>query len=88
MAQALKRLSAKAVENAKPKGEIPRFLPDGGGLYLQVSATGTKSWMFRYAINGRERQMGLGSLSAHDPQRKSWPPIRSPRRRSTGCPPE
>jgi integrase len=66
MAQTLKRLSAKAVQNAKPRGRIPYFLPDGGGLYLQVSATGTKSWMFRYAINGRERQMGLGSLDAVD----------------------
>jgi integrase len=66
MAQTLKRLSAKAVQNAKPNGKIPRFVPDGGGLYLQVSATGTKSWMFRYAINGRERQMGLGSLDAVD----------------------
>jgi hypothetical protein len=66
MAQTLKRLSAKAVQSAKPHGRIPHFVPDGGGLYLQVSATGTKSWMFRYAINGRERQMGLGSLSAVD----------------------
>jgi integrase len=66
MAQTLKRLSAKAVQNAKAMGSIPRFLPDGGGLYLQVSATGTKSWMFRYSINGRERQMGLGSLEAVD----------------------
>jgi integrase len=38
---------------------------DGGGLYLVTSA-GTngavnKSWIFRYADDGRERQMGLGS---------------------------
>jgi integrase len=66
MAQTLKRLSAKTVQNAKAKGSIPRFLPDGGGLYLQISATGTKSWMFRFSINGRERQMGLGSLDAVD----------------------
>src|ERR1700733_6032620 len=66
MAQTLKRLSAKAVQNAKPRGNIPYFLPDGGGLYLQVSSTGSKSWMFRFAINGRERQMGLGSLDAVD----------------------
>lgn len=35
---------------------------DGGGLYLQVSRTGTKSWIFRFAMNGREREMGLGPL--------------------------
>jgi hypothetical protein len=40
---------------------------DGGGLYLQVTKTASgrlnKSWVFRYAIVGRERQMGLGSLT-------------------------
>jgi integrase len=40
---------------------------DGGGLYLQVTegADGTprKSWLFRYTVGGRERQMGLGPLS-------------------------
>jgi integrase len=39
---------------------------DGGGLYLQVtqSADGTlrRSWLYRYVLHGRERQMGLGSL--------------------------
>lgn len=41
---------------------------DGGGLYLQVTAGKqerqlNKSWLFRFALRGRERQMGLGSLS-------------------------
>ena len=35
---------------------------DGGGLYLQVSPTGTKSWIFRFTLDGREREMGLGPL--------------------------
>jgi integrase len=38
---------------------------DGGGLYLQVTeAKGKvrKSWIFRYTMNGRAREMGLGSL--------------------------
>ena len=39
---------------------------DGGGLYLQVTVGAggrlNKSWLFRYAIDKRERQMGLGSL--------------------------
>jgi integrase len=38
--------------------------PDGGGLYLQVGATGTRSWIFRFTLGGRERAMGLGP--AHD----------------------
>lgn len=35
---------------------------DGGGLWLQVSKWGTKAWQFRYMLNGRARQMGLGSI--------------------------
>jgi integrase len=34
---------------------------DGAGLYLQVTATG-RSWIFRYPLAGRRREMGLGSL--------------------------
>src|SRR5262252_1858660 len=39
---------------------------DGGGLYLQVTAGKeqgkfNKSWLFRYKLTRRERQMGLGS---------------------------
>jgi len=36
---------------------------DGGGLWLQVTPAGTKSWLFRFMLDGRARQMGLGSLS-------------------------
>ena len=35
---------------------------DGHGLWLQVSRYGTKAWLFRYAREGRERQMGLGAV--------------------------
>ena len=40
----------------------PGFHGDGGNLYLQVSPTGTKSWVLRYQIAGRQRWMGLGPL--------------------------
>ena len=33
---------------------------DGNGLYLQVAANGTKSWIYRYQLDGRRRSMGLG----------------------------
>ena len=52
------RLSARAVETKATRG---RFA-DGGGLFLQVSKWGTKSWIFRFERNGRERHMGLGPL--------------------------
>lgn len=33
---------------------------DGGGLYLNVKATGARSWVFVYRFDGRRREMGLG----------------------------
>jgi hypothetical protein len=42
----------------------PGMHADGAGLYLQVSESGAKSWIYRYSIRGKGREMGLGSLSA------------------------
>src|SRR5262249_28595223 len=47
-----------AVEVAKAKG--PRVLHDGGGLYLRVSTRDAKSWVFRFQLDGKRRDMGLG----------------------------
>ena len=47
-----------AVEVAKAKG--PAVLHDGGGLYLRVSGSGAKSWVFRFQLDGKRRDMGLG----------------------------
>lgn len=30
------------------------------GLTLQITATGARSWLFRYRFNGRRREAGLG----------------------------
>ena len=55
------RLSQLAVNGARAGMHA-----DGGGLYLQVTRAASgrlnKSWLFRYGVDGRERQMGLGSL--------------------------
>lgn len=37
---------------------------DGGGLYLTVSATGAKSWVFMWTRGGKRREMGLGPYPA------------------------
>ena len=54
------RLSSVRVKNAKVGMHC-----DGGGLYLQCTqgadSSVRRSWLFRYAVKGRERQMGLGS---------------------------
>ena len=36
---------------------------DGAGLYLRVTQEGTKSWVFRFMLDGRPRWMGLGPVS-------------------------
>ena len=59
MARAVNRLNAIKVKNAKKPG----YYPDGGGLYLKVTASGSKSWIFRYALGGRERHLGLGAIT-------------------------
>ena len=33
---------------------------DGGGLYLNVTASGAKSWVFMWVVNGKRHEMGLG----------------------------
>ena len=37
---------------------------DGDGLYLQVAPGDTKSWLFRYTLRGKAREMGLGALGS------------------------
>lgn len=52
------KLSATGVAKLK----TPGYFGDGGGLWLQVSPAGTKSWIFRYTLQGRSREMGVGAL--------------------------
>jgi integrase len=56
MARTIGKLTALAVTQAKRRG----YYGDGGGLFLQVSATGAKSWVFRFKQAGKLREMGLG----------------------------
>src|SRR6267378_2398124 len=58
MTRAIERLKPKQIPSIK----APGYYADGGGLVLQVSESGSKSWIFRYMIGGRAREMGLGSV--------------------------
>lgn len=60
MAKTIGKLTALKIARELPKG----MHADGAGLYLHVSASGTKSWIYRYSIRGKAREMGLGSLTA------------------------
>jgi integrase len=58
---ASEKLTALKVDRAR----TPGLLNDGKGLYLRIAAGKagvTKSWVFRFMITGRAREMGLGSL--------------------------
>ena len=35
---------------------------DGAGLYLQIKPGGARSWIYRFRLNSRTRDMGLGAL--------------------------
>ena len=60
MARQADRLNALQVKNV----EKPGYYCDGGGLYLQVSKSGSKSWIMRYTLDGKPCEMGLGSFNA------------------------
>ncbi|EOG2039264.1 Arm DNA-binding domain-containing protein, partial [Pseudomonas aeruginosa] len=52
------KLNPKQVENLTEPGTYE----DGDGLRLVVKPTGRKSWLLRYQLAGRRREMGLGSF--------------------------
>jgi integrase len=63
LARGINRLTGADLRRSKPN-----LHADGGGLYLQITAAKNdpsvnRSWLFRFAINGRERWMGLGALN-------------------------
>lgn len=49
-------LSAQKIKAAKPGRH-----GDGRGLFLYVKPSGTRSWMLRYQVQGRRRDLGLGA---------------------------
>ena len=52
-------LSARLVATTREPGRHS----DGNGLYLNVTATGGRSWLFMWKKDGRRREMGLGSAN-------------------------
>src|SRR6188508_1038631 len=60
MARPTSRLTAIAVGKLNRVGRHS----DGGGLYLNVSQSGSKSWVFIWAKDHRTREMGLGAFPA------------------------
>ena len=53
-----KQLTVFFVKSAKQGRHSDRL----NNLYLQVDKSGLKSWIFRYSIHGKRREMGLGRV--------------------------
>jgi integrase len=56
MAKTSQRLSALKISGLSGTG----YFADGANLYFRVAPGGARGWMFRYTVNGRTRDMGLG----------------------------
>nr|WP_320050617.1 integrase arm-type DNA-binding domain-containing protein [uncultured Desulfuromonas sp.] len=60
MARKTVPLTDTQVRNVKPaEGKSLKFF-DGGGLFLLVSASGSKGWRFKYRLDGKEKLMSFG----------------------------
>src|SRR5579884_2910520 len=60
----MKRTLNRLAPNTANKTNNPGLYADGGGLYLQITPKGVKSWLFRYMRHGKSHAMGLGPVHA------------------------
>ena len=58
MARGINRLKPLQIDRLGTPGRYA----DGGGLYLSVSKSGAKAWVFLYMRSGKRRELGLGAL--------------------------
>ena len=57
------RTKNKLTPLALKKLKVPGRYSDGNNLYLKIEDTGSRRWILRLSVNGKRRDMGLGSLS-------------------------
>jgi integrase len=58
MPRQINRLTAREIASLTKPG----YHGDGGGLALQITRAGVKSWVFRFMIRGKAYMMGLGPV--------------------------
>jgi integrase len=58
MAREIGKLTAVEVRGKSKPG----LYADGGGLYLQITEAGAKTWIYRFMLAGKRRDMGLGAI--------------------------
>lgn len=54
------KLTDVKIRGAKPGPKAVK-LADGGGLYLEVTPTGSKLWRLKYRLGGTERRLAIGA---------------------------
>lgn len=52
-------LTERTIRNFKPQSKTKRLF-DSGGLYLEVSPTGSKWWRLKYRYGGKEKRLAVG----------------------------
>jgi len=55
-----KLLSEAACKTAKAKATI-YYLNDGAGLRMRIRPDGSRTWIYRYRLDGKEMSTGLGA---------------------------
>jgi integrase len=66
MSRTIHRLTAKQITATKPAPGERVLLVDGGNLLCQIAAGKqgiNRSWIFRYELDGKRHDLGLGSLN-------------------------
>jgi integrase len=97
MARQIFRLSDTKIRSLRKKG----LHADGQSLYLRITESGSKSWIFRFMLGGRRRDMGLGhypsitlsearelAREAHAAIQRGIDPVEARRERIAGARPQ
>ena len=59
MGGAINKLTDLVLKNAKP-GTETRRMSDGGGLFLEIRANGSRYWRLAYRYNGKQKLLAIG----------------------------
>lgn len=65
------KLTANQIKNLVEPGTYE----DGEGLRLLVKPSGRKTWVLRFQLNGKRREMGLGKYPQLDLKKARAPPM-------------
>ncbi len=60
----MSRLTVRQIEAAKPRSK-PYKLTADKGLYIRVATDGTKYWLVRYVVEGKQHQVSLPNVYGH-----------------------